>query len=161
MLTSIRSHYNANRRNTKGAVASLAHGTKMARKHDMLEGANETPYTSPDEVSLSEGDDNPSNHDDSFEHPSPPSPSDGVMFSFDAPRGPSEGSQILNAALKNAVQKFEEKETVKLVKDEYDVIDSEGESVGLATAKAKCKAKVREAPVLVSAVGDDEDYEFV
>ena len=131
-----------NRRETKGAVASLAHGTKIARKHDMLEGAPVSDHSS----------DSNSDHDEAAVSPPPDA---GVMYSFDAPTGPSHGSQILNAALSKAVERFEEKETAKLVKNEYDIIDSEGESVGLTPVK-KGKGK---APVTVPDA--DEDYEFV
>ena len=80
------------------------------------------------------------------------------MYSFDAPCGPTQGSQVLNFALANAVKKFEEKETVRLVKNEYDVIDSDGESVGLSPVKKdKGKAKAEQFVVL----DEDEDYEFV
>jgi hypothetical protein len=60
----------------------------------------------------------------------------------------------LNVALAKAVERFEEKETAKLVRNEYEVVDSEGESVGLTPVKTKGKAKkVAEA--------EEEDYEFV
>ena len=89
--------------------------------------------------------------------PSPP-PDAGVMYSFDAASGPSHGSQILNTALAKAVEKFEEKETVKLVKTEYEIVDSEGESIGLTPVKkGKGKAKAESVPVPDA----DEDYEFV
>ena len=45
-----------------------------------------------------------------------------VMYSFDAKRGPTHGSDILGAALNQAVERFENKQTEKLVQ-EYDVID--------------------------------------
>ena len=153
MLTQTHSNYNKNRRSTKGAVASLAHGTKIARKHDMLEGAATLPI---DDSSASSG----SDHDDEAQNASPalPPPDLGVMYSFDAPKGPTEGSQILNVALAKAVQQFEEKETVKLVKDEYEVLDSEGESMGLSPVKSKGKGKARDVPVLVD---EDDEYEFV
>ena len=89
--------------------------------------------------------------------PSPP-PDVGVMYSFDAPRGPSHGSQILNTALNKAVAKFEEKETAKLVKNEYEILDSEGESIGLSPIK-KGKGKAKAEPVVVPDA--DEDFEFV
>lgn len=89
----------------------------------------------------------------------PAQPADaGVMYSFDTSRGPSQGSQILNAALNKAVERFEERATIKLVKDEYQVLDTEGEEVGLTPAK-KGKAKTKEASA--AAEDADEDYEFV
>ena len=149
LLTSY-SEYNRKRREAKGAVASLAFGAKMARKQDMLESGAQT---------ISD-DSSGSNSDLEEATPSPP-PDAGVMYSFDAARGPSHGSQILNVALAKAVERFEEKETAKLVKTEYEVLDSEGESVGLTPAK-KGKGKAKAAPVsMTDADADDEDYEFV
>ena len=140
------SNYNVKRREAKSAVASLAHGTKIARKHDMLEGTStDDCYSSGTNSDLDEG--TPST-----------APDAGVMYSFDAARGPSQGSQIFNTALAKAVEKFEEKETVKLVKDEYDILDSEGESVVLTPVK-KGKGKAKAEPVVV--LDADDDYEFV
>ncbi len=51
-----------------------------------------------------------------------PEPDAGITYSFDAPRGPTEGGTILGLALAKAVEKFETKATEKLVKDEYEVI---------------------------------------
>jgi len=87
-----------------------------------------------------------------------PIPDAGITYSFDAQRGPSRGGEILNVALAKAVVKFEEKETARLVKTEYDVIDSEGESVGLSPVK-KSKGKAKAA--MLAAPLEDEDYEFV
>ncbi|KAK1061944.1 hypothetical protein LTR33_012597, partial [Friedmanniomyces endolithicus] len=67
------------------------------------------------------------------------------------------GSQILNAALVKAVAKFEERETVKLVKNEYEVLDDEGESVGLTLAGKSKKAKAQ----LMIVPDVDEDYELI
>jgi hypothetical protein len=117
----------------------------------MLEGATTLPIDDSSASGQSSGSDDET-------APSLPPPDLGVMYSFDAPKGPTEGSQILNVALAKAVQKFEEKETVKLVKDEYEVLDSEGESMGLSPVKSKGKGKAREVPVLVD---EDDEYEFV
>ena len=51
----------------------------------------------------------------------------GYTYSFDAPRGPGEGSQILGIALAKAEEKYETKATNKLVKDEYEVVGKENE----------------------------------
>jgi hypothetical protein len=126
----------------------------MTRKHDMLDAATDLPIHDDSSASSS------SDHDDETS-PALPPPDAGVMYSFDAPRGPTEGSQILNVALVKAMEKFEDKATVKLVKDEYDVIDSEGESVGLSPVKNKGKGKAVEKAVLVEARDEDEEYEFV
>lgn len=56
-----------------------------------------------------------------------PEPDAGILYSYDAPRGPSQGGQILSLALAKAVEKFETKETEKLVKNEYEVVGSDKE----------------------------------
>ncbi|QIW95786.1 hypothetical protein AMS68_001304 [Peltaster fructicola] len=138
-------HYNYTRRIRGAAVANLHHGAKMTRKIDALEGT-------------AVSDASESNSDDGFGMPSPavePTP----VYSFDAARSPSQGSQILNAALAKAVEKFEERETDKLVKNEYDVLDVDGEVVEAAKGK-KGKTKTKAAEPVVG--GDvEEDYEFV
>ncbi|KAF2487662.1 hypothetical protein BDY17DRAFT_320187 [Neohortaea acidophila] len=145
-------YFNARRRDAKGAVASLAHGTKIARKHDIRE-------STANAVSDDSSSNSSSDHDDSHKASSSPPSETEIMYSFDAARGPSRGSEILNVALAKAVEKFEERETAKLVKNEYDVIDSEGESVGLSSTgkRGKGKGKALSVPL----VDEDEDYEFV
>ncbi len=102
-----------------------------------------------------DSDDSSGSNSDFDDMPSPPADA-GVMYSFDASRSPSHGSQILNVALAKAVERFEEKETVKLVKNEYEILDSEGESIGLANVK-KGKGTAKD----VAVAGEEEDYEFV
>ena len=121
----------------------------MNRKHDMLEGAALT-----DDSSAASSSDR--------DTPSPPPADADIAYSFDAARGPTKGSQILNAALAKAVETFQEKETVKLVKSEYELLDSDGETMRATPKKGK-KTKVKcsaseEAVVVPDA---DEDYEFV
>lgn len=137
------------RREAKGAVASLAHGAKMARKQDGIDGLDNVKATS---------DESSSGSSDNDEGTTAPPADAGVMYSFDAARGPSRGSEILNVALAKAVEKFEEKETARIVKDEYDVIDSEGESVGLSPVK-KSQGKAKVEAIVVP--DEDEDYEFI
>ncbi len=65
---------------------------------------------------------------DCFGHASTvPEPDAEISYSFDAPRGPHQGSQILSMALAKAVEKFEVKATEKLVKEEYEVVGKEAE----------------------------------
>lgn len=99
-----------------------------------------------------------SNQDDGFGLPSPPADAN-VVYSFDAVRSPGQGSQTLNAALAKAVEQFEEKETANLVKLEYDVLNSDGETVEVSPLK---KGKGRKKTVGAVTVPDaDDDYEFV
>jgi len=79
-----------------------------------------------------------------------PVPDAEITYSFDAPRGPSHGSQILATALDQAVERFETRQTEKLIKEEYEVLDVDGEPAG-AASKAVRKATAPE----------EEDYEFV
>lgn len=121
----------------------------MTRKQDALEGAAEEAVASGDDSTASTSDAEKAT-------PSPPADA-GVMYSFDAARGPTGGSQILNTALAKAVQRFEEHETARLVDDEYEVLDEEGRSVGpVVRKKGKAKAKAKEGPM-----GDEDEYEFV
>jgi hypothetical protein len=75
-----------------------------------------------------------------------------VAYSFDADRSPNKGSQILGAALDQAVERFENKETERILKDEYLVLDSDGEPVAGQSNK----------PAKPARSGDDEDdFELV
>ncbi|OAL43610.1 hypothetical protein IQ07DRAFT_290446 [Pyrenochaeta sp. DS3sAY3a] len=89
-----------------------------------------------------------SSADEDVEHPST-APDAEIAYSFDASRGPSHGSQILNLALEKAVERFETKETDKLIKNEYEVLDLESEETLSLTAKKRTVAP------------EDADYEFV
>jgi len=90
-----------------------------------------------------------SSADEDVEHPSAaPAPDAEVAYSFDATRGPSHGSQILNHALEKAIEKYEVKETDKLIKNEYEVLDVNAEMLSPHPKKRNV------AP-------EDEDYFFV
>lgn len=56
-----------------------------------------------------------------------PEPDADIAYSFDAPRGPTQGSQLLSIALQQAVEKYEIKATEKLVKEEYEVVGNDKE----------------------------------
>lgn len=135
-------------------------------------------------------DDSSGSNSDEYDETSAPPVDAGITYSFDAAKSPSQGSQILNVALAKAVQKFEDRETVKLVKSEYELVDSEGEvSISVAKGeddawigrsfevlsrtdmlyqaivpspekKRKGKAKGNAAPVMV-ANPDEDEYEFI
>lgn len=54
-----------------------------------------------------------------------PEPDADYTYSFDAPRGPGKGSQILGMAIAKAVENFETKATEKLINEEYEVVAKE------------------------------------
>jgi hypothetical protein len=90
-----------------------------------------------------------SSADEDVEHPSAaPTPDVEIAYSFDATRGPSHGSQILNHALDQAIEQYEIKETDKLIKNEYEVLDVNAETLSPLPKKRTV------AP-------EDEDYYFV
>lgn len=57
-------------------------------------------------------------------------PDEGITYSFDAATGPGKGSHVLSAALTDAVERFEGKQTDKLIKDEYEVVQPESPTAG-------------------------------
>lgn len=92
-----------------------------------------------------------SSADEDVEHPSTaPAPDADVAYSFDAPRGPSHGSQILGSLLDQAVERFEVRQTDKLIRDEYEVLDVNAEALSPGPRVARKGL----AP-------EDEEYEFV
>jgi hypothetical protein len=93
------------------------------------------------------------------ELPSPPPVDVDTTYSFDALRSPTEGDEILNVALVKAVQKFEDRETVKLVKSEYELLDSDGAPMTPSDKKRKHKAKSENPTMPRNA--DEEEYDFV
>lgn len=86
---------------------------KMARKRDPVFDTDNSNDSSAEE--------------DVKEASAAPEPDAGYTYSYDAPRGPGHGSQILGIALARAVEKFETKATEKLVKEEYEVVPLEKE----------------------------------
>lgn len=51
-----------------------------------------------------------------------PVPDAEIMYSYDAPSGPSSGSDVLSHAVMAAVKRFENKQTETLIKNEYDLV---------------------------------------
>ena len=95
-----------------------------------------------------------SSADEEIEPSAAPAPDAEITYSFDATRGPSQGSQILGHALAQAVERYENKATEKLVKDEYLVLNSDGEP--LAGKSDKRSAKER-----TFAFHEDDEYEIL
>jgi hypothetical protein len=92
-----------------------------------------------------------SSADEDVEHPSAaPSPDAEITYSYDAERGPSHGSQILGKALEQAIERYEVRQTDKLIHDEYEVLDANADVV---TPGPKVARK--------GLSPEDEEYEFV
>ena len=94
-----------------------------------------------------------SSADEDVEEPSVvPAPDAEIAYSFDAERGPSHGSQILGLALAKAIERYEVRQTEKLVKEEYEVLDVDDEAFSLSPRARKRNFNI--AP-------EDADYEFI
>ena len=90
-----------------------------------------------------------SSADEDVEHPSMV-PDAEVAYSYDARRGPSHGSQILNHALEKAIERFETKETDTLIRNEYEVLGIDGDDEGPSS-----RSRLR------NVAPEDQEYEFV
>jgi cation transport regulator ChaB len=110
---------------------------KIARKQDIVAATDEYAVSSEDSSGAS-GDE-------------ATTPSE-ILYGFDSPRVPSHGSQILNTALAKAIEQYEDKETVKLVRNEYEILDADEE-------EAHNLGHVSVKPKLMDA--EDAEYEFV
>lgn len=117
----------------------LEHRAKIARKQDIVS-EQSSADTSADE--------------DVVEASAAPEPDAGITYSYDAARGPTGGSQVLSQALAKAVERFESHETDRLVNEQYEVLNTEGDVVEHRATK-KGNSKVGKASA------DEEDYEFV
>ena len=108
MISSTPRTYRSSQRNVAFHNVILS---KLHRKHDPLHGDMSTSDSSAEE--------------DIQEASAAPEPDAGISYSFDAPRGPHQGSHILGVALAKAVEKFEIQATEKLVKEEYEIVGKE------------------------------------
>ncbi|KZF21232.1 hypothetical protein L228DRAFT_168605 [Xylona heveae TC161] len=100
------------RRGNAKLLQGVSHRMNMTRKFDILEEQCQTD----------------SSDDDVVEASAAPEPDAEIAYSYDAERGPQQGSQILSMALTKAVEKFHTKETEKLIKEEYEVVGKEPEA---------------------------------
>ncbi|KAI9760146.1 MAG: hypothetical protein M4579_001866 [Chaenotheca gracillima] len=98
----------------------------------------------------------------SLEEPEGPNrtraPDADITYSFDEPKGPQKGSQILGMALAQAVERFEGRETEKLVREEYDlVVDAAADDDDYVP---KASGRGREKKIKPVAV-DEDGFELV
>lgn len=100
------------RREVEFQQNKAVHNAKMTRKRDPVFDTDNSASDASAEDSIREAS-------------AAPEPDAGYTYSFDAPRGPGKGSQILGLALAKAVEKYETKATEKLVKEEYEVVSPE------------------------------------
>ena len=112
LTTSLLSYSKAVRREVEFQQNKAAQVAKISRKH-------ESRFDNDTCTSDS------STEEDVKEASAAPEPDAGYTYSYDAPRGPGKGSQILGIALAKAVEKFEDKVMEKLVKEEYEVVGNE------------------------------------
>jgi hypothetical protein len=118
----------------------VTRNAKSAQRHDIIAGAAYASDSSCDE--------------EPAESTAAPEPDAEVTYSFDAPKGPTHGSTVLSTALAKAVERFESTVTDKLVKDEYEVLNSDGEPI----PRTPIKKGGRRSGI---AEAEEEDYEFV
>ncbi|KAF1814686.1 hypothetical protein P152DRAFT_392316 [Eremomyces bilateralis CBS 781.70] len=85
-----------------------------------------------------------------------PEPDAEITYSFDAAKGPGHGSQLLSMAVEQAVERFENEETEKIVRTEYDLLEAEGVAVPfVGKGKEKKTAGKKEKKKV------EDEYEFV
>ena len=61
----------------------------------------------------------PGNSNSEASNSPPPEETDNILYSYDAPTGPSGGEQVFGMAVTKAVEKFEDHQTTALVHDQY------------------------------------------
>jgi len=83
-----------------------------------------------------------------------------ILYSFDKKASPSD-SIGLGGLVEKAEQRFREKETVKLIKEEYEVLDEDGEGVVLREKSGKKTSPKVKAKVEKPLDNEDDDYELV
>ena len=127
------------RRQNGKHLASLEHRAKNARKQDIVGGQSSADSSADEDV---------------VEASAAPEPDAGIAYSYDAARGPTGGSQVLSQALAKAVERFENHETDRLVNEQYEVLNAEGETVEHRAAK-KGNSKAG------NLAADEDEYEFV
>lgn len=81
-----------------------------------------------------------------------------MLYSFDAPSTPSKVVG-LNSLVEKAEMEWQNRETDKIVRDEYEILDESGEVKVAAKSKGKKGSPRQRAKLLV--VQDEDDWETI
>jgi hypothetical protein len=82
----------------------------------------------------------------------------GVLYSFDAPSTPRKVVG-LNSLVEKAEKEWQSRETDKIVRDEYEILDESGETKIMTKGKGKKGSPRLRAQVVV--VEDEDDWETI
>jgi len=82
------------------------------------------------------------------------------LYSFDRKASPSD-KVGLGGLIEKAEERFREKETIRLVKSEYEVLDGEGEKEVLSFKRGGRKERGSGGVVAGGVVDEEDDYELV
>lgn len=88
-----------------------------------------------------------------------PSVEAGILYSFDAKSSPRNGIG-LDALVEKAEREWSNRETVKLVRNEYEMLDERGEVTVIREGKKGKKGSPKQRPQLVVAE-DEDDWERI
>jgi hypothetical protein len=88
---------------------------------------------------------------------------EGILYSFDS-KGKSPGQKgrevDLGGLVEMAEQKFLNEQTERMIKEDYEVLDADGESVVLASGKGKRKGSPKNNAVKTEVKVEDDDDGF-
>jgi hypothetical protein len=150
MLTyAIRSHPKHGGNGLRSAYNSCAFG-RLTRKEDNL---NEVRSATPLSRSLS--DLIPSSPGASRK----PAPDAGILYSFDASSTPREAVG-LDSLVEKAEKEFASRETDRIVRHEYEILDESGEVQVVSKGKGK-KGSPRQRAKVLASNEDEEDWEEI
>jgi len=168
MITDHKSHANITPKPTSHIhYDTYGNGGRMARKVDAAIEANDHT-SSPLSKSLLDLLPTHTNNTSSAIHTAIRASSDDILYSYDN-KGKSPGQKGREVGLEGLVEqaekKFLAKQTERIVKGEYEVIDGEGESTVLSQKKGKKSPKQKalktESSVVASALEDDDGFELL
>jgi hypothetical protein len=82
----------------------------------------------------------------------------GVLYSFDAPTTPRKVVG-LNSLVEKAEMEWQSRETDKIVRDEYEILDESGEVKAMTKGKGKRGSPRQRAQIVI--VEDEDDWETI